>query len=55
VSALRLTYQIRLLTLLASERNAKLVIRIPKSAGLSPRLRDYVKEHRRVLKIDRVA
>lgn len=55
VSELRLTYQIRLLTVLAAERKSRVVIRIPKSAQLSRDLRDFVKANAAVLEIERVA
>jgi hypothetical protein len=54
VSELRLTYQIRLLTFLAAERRARLIIRIPKSSRLSHDLRLFEREHSAVLKIERV-
>lgn len=53
VSKLRLTYQIRLLTFLATERGARVVIWIPKSALLSNDLRDFIKENSKVLAIKR--
>lgn len=54
VSELRLTYQIRLLTFMAAEQRARLIIRVPKSARLSRDLRSFVKESSGVLKIERV-
>lgn len=55
VSELRLTYQIRLLTLLAAERRSVLIVRIPKSARVSRDLRDFANEHSSVLKIEKVS
>jgi hypothetical protein len=54
VSVLRLTYQIRLLTSLVTERRGTLVIRVPKSARLSRDLRVFVKESARIVKIERL-
>jgi hypothetical protein len=53
-SRLRLTYQVRLLTFLASERGTSVVIRAPKTSTLSSDLRAFVKHHRRWVKIERV-
>jgi len=55
VTQLRLTYQIRLLTFLAKERDAKLVIRVPKETRPSADLRAFLQEHSRVVKIERAA
>jgi hypothetical protein len=52
-SSLRLTYQIRLLTFLAHERRRKLVLRIRRSCKVDAALRRFVKEHSRVVKIER--
>ncbi len=49
----RLTYQIRLLTFLASERGTVLVLVVPAAGRLSPDLRAFTKEHRRWLKVER--
>lgn len=52
-SYLRLTYQIRLLTFLASEHGNKLVIRLPAQARMSPDLRAFVKKNARFVRIER--
>jgi hypothetical protein len=54
VSSLRLTYQIRLLTYRASEKGCKLVIRVPATCIIHPTLRDFQKEHSKLIKIERV-
>lgn len=54
VSRLLPTYQIRLLTFLAHERGKKLVIRVPRQAELDPSLRDFAKENKRTLAIEKV-
>ncbi len=54
VSSLRLTYQIRLLTLLAKEKGRKLVIRVPTNCKVHPALRDFQKEHRKIVQIEKV-
>jgi len=53
-SLVRLTYQIRILTFMATERGARLVIRVPKSSRVSPDLRAFVKANSRVLKVEKV-
>jgi hypothetical protein len=54
VSSLRLTYQIRLLALRAKEKGRKLVIRVPTKCKVQPTLRDFQKEHFKVVKIEKV-
>ena len=54
-SLLRLTYQIRLLTFMAAERGARLVIRVPRSSRVSADLRAFVKVNSRVLKVEKVS
>jgi len=54
VSSLRLTYQIRLLAFRAKEAGRKLVIRIPSTCKLHPTLREFQKEHSKVLRIEKV-
>ena len=53
VSTLRLTYQIRLLTYRAFESGRKLVIRVPEDCTVMPILRDFQKEHSKVLRIEK--
>lgn len=48
---LRLTYQIRLLTWMAGERDARLVIYVPKTVRLSRDLRSFVKQHAKTVKL----
>ena len=55
VSELRLTYQIRLLTFLAADSGARIVIRLPKSSRLSEDLQEFVKVHNSVLRIEKVS
>lgn len=54
VSSLRLTYQIRLLAFRAKEQSRKLVIRVPANCTVYPALRDFQKEHAKVVRIERV-
>jgi len=54
-SLVRLTYQIRLLTFMAAERGARLVIRVPGSSGVSADLRAFTKANSRVLKVEKVS
>ncbi|MDO3700957.1 hypothetical protein Q3W71_04600 [Micromonospora sp. C28SCA-DRY-2] len=54
VSHLRLTYQIRLLTFMAEESGERLVIRVPRQATTSDDLREFVRQHRRYVRIERV-
>jgi len=54
VSLLRLTYQIRLLTFMAQQAGGRLNIRIPGTAKASADLRQYLKEHRRHVRLERV-
>ncbi|PQO40050.1 hypothetical protein C5Y97_06975 [Blastopirellula marina] len=54
VSTLRLTYQIRLLTVRAAETGRKLVIRVPAACKLHPTLSAFRKEHSKILRIERV-
>lgn len=53
VSALRLTYQIRLLTFRAADIGCKLIIRVPAHCKLHPSLRDFQREHSDVVKIEK--
>lgn len=55
VSCLRLTYQIRLLTFMASERGSTLIIRLPAAAKLSGDLQRFVRDHRRTLKVEKAS
>jgi hypothetical protein len=54
VSKLRLTYQVRLLTFLASDAGACLRIRLPESALISPDLRRFLRDHRETVSVERV-
>jgi hypothetical protein len=54
VSHLRLTYQIRLLTFMAQESGGRLVIRVPKQAKTSGDLREFVRQHKRHVRLERV-
>jgi hypothetical protein len=53
VSHLRLTYQIRLLTFRAGETQSLLVIKVPTRCKLSTDLQAFVKQHRRIVRIER--
>ncbi len=53
-SELRLTYQIRLLTYMASSCGRKLVIDVPKHCQIHPTLRDFQKEHPKIVRIEKV-
>ena len=50
-SKLRLTYQIKMLTFLAKERGARVIIATPKSTRVSNDLRVFVKANSAVLKV----
>ena len=52
-SALRLTYQIRLLTFRAIELRKKLVIEVPKHCTIWPSLNEFQREHSHVIRIQR--
>ena len=54
VTFLRLTYQIKLLTFRAFESKLKLVIQIPSKCKLHDALRDYQREHSKVMQIVKV-
>lgn len=54
VSELRLTYQIRLLTFGAGEQGRKLIIKVPRKCRISAPLRDFLKEHKSLVKLERV-
>ncbi len=54
VSTLRLTYQIRLLASRSLQSGRKLVIRVPSSCKLHFSLREFQKEHSKLLRIERV-
>ena len=54
VSLLRLTYQIRLLTYMAMQADGHLTIRVPKGARTSTDLRGFLREHRRVVRLEKV-
>jgi hypothetical protein len=52
VSALRLTYQIRLLTFRAVETGRKLIIEVPKESSIHPDLRDFLKDYPKNVRIE---
>jgi len=54
VSSLRLTYQIRLLTLQAQETGRNLVIRTPQTCKLHSTLRQFQSEHSKIVRIEKV-
>jgi hypothetical protein len=54
VTTLRLPYQMRLLTFAAEQDAGRLILRIPKACRLSPDLRQFVAEHERRLRAERV-
>jgi hypothetical protein len=54
-SLLRLTYQIRLLTFMAAKRDARHVIRVPRTSSVSADLRAFAKANSRVLKVEKVS
>lgn len=54
VSELHLTYQIRLLTFAAAQQRARLTIKVPRRCKLSPPLRDFLKQHKGFVKLQRV-
>ena len=53
VSEMRLTYQIRVLTYAAKTTGRKLVIQLPPEAKVHTTLRDFVREHADIVKIER--
>lgn len=53
VPQLRLTYQTRLLTFLASERGARLLVVVPRSTRLSRDMRAFIKRHSRVINVEK--
>jgi hypothetical protein len=53
VSRLLPTYQIRLLTFLATEKGRKVVIKVPKHAELDEALRDFVAQNRKTLRVEK--
>lgn len=54
VRSLRLTYQIRLLTFGASQAGARLTIRVPRACKLSGDLRAFLREHKSLVRLERV-
>lgn len=54
VSALRLTYQIRLLALRAVELKRRLVIQVPKACRVHPSLQNFITEHAQAVRIEKV-
>ena len=54
VSSLRLTYQIRLLTFRATDTGRRLTIRVPTRCIIHPSLRDFQRDHSKVIRIEKV-
>jgi len=54
VSTMRLTYQIRLLTLRAVETRRKLLIDVPAICKVHPMLREFVRQHSKFVRIEKV-
>lgn len=52
-SELRVTYQIKLLTYLAHQKQKKLVIELPKGAKIHRSLKEFRKQHSKLIKIER--
>lgn len=52
-SSLRLTYQIRVLASRASESRKKLVISVPAGCRIHRTLRDFQKEHPRIIRFEK--
>jgi len=53
VSEMRLTYQIELLTYLAQLRGKELRVQLPSKTKVHPSLRDFVRSHPKLVKIER--
>lgn len=53
-SFLRATYQIRLLTYLASTKGSRLIIRVPRSCKISSRLRQFLDEYHKYVRLEKV-
>ena len=53
VSRMRLTYQVKLLTLMAQEQRGVLVVQLPKGAKTSRDLRAFAKSHRGSVRVER--
>jgi len=54
VSAMRLTYQVRLLAFRASESGKKLIIQVPKHCKVHPSLRRFADELPQAVRIQKV-
>ena len=54
VSSLRLTYQVRLLTLRASDASKKLLIKVPRDCRIHPSLKDFASRFAEVVQIEEV-
>lgn len=54
VSALRLTYEIRLLNFRASQSNKKLVVQVPKHCKIHASLREFAKELPKAIRVEKV-
>jgi hypothetical protein len=54
VSALRLTYQIRVLSYRAFESGRKFVIRVPAGCHIHPSLKAFQNENAKILRIEKV-
>ena len=53
VSSLHLTYQIKVLTYMASTKGKKLIIITPRDVKILPSLKQYVKENSKIVKIEK--
>ena len=53
VDQLRCTYQIRVLTAVAAASGQRLVVVVPKGARLTPDLRQFVRDHKGAITIER--
>jgi hypothetical protein len=54
VDALRLTYQIRLLTFAAQQSGCRLVVRTPVGSKVSMSLQEFVRSNKSTIRIDQV-
>ena len=53
VTRLRLTYQLRLATFMASQTGTRLHVRVPQGCQLSPPLEDFIRLNRGAVSIER--
>jgi len=54
VSALRLTYEVRLLTFRASKSHKKLIVQVPRHCKIHPSLREFAKELPKAIRVEKV-